>query len=516
MRWSAILSCLLAIGTAADPVPPSLARVKEKVLQDLRRLPNCTCTETIERSYRFPWKGAFARGDRLQVEVGYVNGEELYSRPGGKALSASDLSRLVSGTISTGDFVITVSNLFKSASATFVATGAEVHGGRMALRYDFRVPARLSYWIVRMEEIEAEVGYHGSFWVARDSLDLIEVKFSSDDIPKPVGFGTLERTMQYERVPVGQSNLLLPSRVVMLAIDREGQETKVEIQFRNCHEYVVETLLHFGEDIAPESAATRFETPPEPPPEIIPSPELKVPKEAVAEEPVARQALNQAAQRAAKYIKQLPDFLCVQTTRTHLDAAGNQTWKQGRTATHHLRYVAGQEQYSEETNGRQGLQQQKAVLSSTGEFASLLKTVFAPAVRASFQWKGTEVVDGEPLFVYSFRADRSRARYWLSWGSYPKQVAAVGFEGVINIDQQSSNPRRLEIRATELPVGFPMHDASLSVRYGTITLGGHPYLLPVRAVTTCSFGKHNSRLKNEIEFSEYRKYSVESKIGFEP
>ena len=137
-------------------------------------------------------------------------------------------------------------------------------------------------------------------------------------------------------------------------------------------------------------------------------------------------------------------------------------------------------------------------------------------MRASFRWRGIEVVDGEPLLVYSFRANRSHARYWLSWGSYPKQVAAVGFEGTVYIERESSNPRRLEIRATELPDGFPMHDASLSVRYGVVTLGARPYLLPVRAVTTCSYGKHPSLLKNEIESSEYRKYSVESKISFEP
>jgi hypothetical protein len=498
-------------------MPPAFARVREKVLQDLHRLPNCTCTETIERSYRFPWKAVFERGARLRVEVGYVSGEELYSRPGGKALSESDLSRLVSGTVSTGDFVIMASNLFNSTSADIVAAGAEVRGGHPGLRYDFRVPAKLSCWIVRMEEIEAEVGYHGSFWVAQDSLDLIEVKFSADNIPTALGFGTLERTMQYERVPVGPSSLLLPSRVVMLAIDLEGQETKVEVRFRDCREYIVETLLHFGEDVAPESTARTFDVPPPgPPPEIMPEPDLEMPKDAAAEEPVARQALNQAIQRAASYIKQLPDFICVQTTRSYLDAAGNRNWKQGRTATHQLQYVGGHEQYSEVANGPQGSQQQKAALSSTGEFASLLKTVFAPQVRASFQWRGAEVVDGEPLLVYGFRADRGRARYWLSWGSYPKQVAAVGFEGVIYIDRRSSNPRRLEIRATELPAGFPMHDASLSIRYEPITLGGHPYLLPMRAVTTCSYGKRHSQLRNEIEFSQYRKYSVESTIGFEP
>jgi len=519
MRRSAILVCVLAIGTAADPAPPSLARVKERVLQDLHRLPNCTCTEVIERSYRPPRSrpvGPFGLVDRLQVEVGYINGEELYSKPGGKSLSESELNRLVAGTVSTGDFVVMAGNLFESASAEFVAAGAEVHGGRMALRYDFRVPAKGSYWIVSVDAIEAEVGYHGSFWVAQDSLDLIEVNFSAENTPQPLGFASVDRTMQYQRVPVGQSSLLIPSRVVMLAVDVEGGDEKVEVQFRNCREYAVESVLHFGEDVPPESTARTFEAPPpELPPEIIPEPQLQMPTDAAAEEPVARQTLHQAAQRAASYIKQLPDFLCVQTTRTYLDASGEQTWKPGPTATHQLRYVAGKEQYSEVENSPPERQPQKAALSSTGEFASLLKTVFAPQVKASFQWKGIETVDGEPLFVYAFRADRSRSRYWLSWGSYPKQVAAVGFEGLIYIDQKSSDPRRLDVHATELPQGFPMHDASLSVRYGIVTIGSHPYLLPVRAVTTCSYGKHPSRLKNEIEFSQYRKYSVESKVGFD-
>jgi hypothetical protein len=321
----------------------------------------------------------------------------------------------------------------------------------------------------------------------------------------------------------------------MLALDVDGGATAVEVQFRNCREYVVETLLHFGEGVTPEGAATAPEAtpaaltaegaaktpeaPPAPlPPEIRPEPQLEIPTEAAAEEPIARQALDQAVRRAASYIAQLPDFLCVQTTHSYLDPSGTRAWKQGRTVTHHLQYVAGQEQYSEAAKGPspQGFQEQKAVLSSTGEFASLLKTIFAPEVKASFQWKGAEVIDGEPLFVYSFRADRSRARYSLTWGSYPTQVAAVGFEGVVYIDQKVSNPRRIEIRATELPAGFPMHDASLSVQYDYITLGDRSYLLPTRAVTICSYGKHHSQLRNEIEFSGYRKYSVESKIGFDP
>ena len=90
----------------------------------------------------FPWKAVFERGARLRVEVGYVNGEELYSRPGGKALSESDLSRLISGTVSTGDFVIAASNLFNSRSAEIVAAGVEVRTFRHLDADDLREQLR--------------------------------------------------------------------------------------------------------------------------------------------------------------------------------------------------------------------------------------------------------------------------------------------------------------------------------------------------------------------------------------
>ncbi len=516
MRRSAIVLCLLAIRIAAGADHPTLEQVKEKVLQDLRRLPNCTCTEIIERSYRGPERSKYTPGDRLQVEVGYVNGEELYSRPGGRALSQSDLTRLVSGSISTGDFVMMAGNLFTSATAVFEAAGEELRARRAALRYYFRVPAEHSYWIVRAPGAEVEVAYHGSFWVAKDTLELIELAFAADDLPKALGFAQLARTVEYARLRAHSSDLLFPSRALMIAIDLQGIVTKVEVQFRDCREYTADVLLHFGEDVPAEgTAAVRPLEPPVPVREFEPA--LEVPVDAAAEEPVARQVLTQAGRRAAGYIARLPDFVCLQATRTYLNSSGTDTWKPGQVATRWLQYVGGQEQYAEAAKAPHppGIPAHGAVLSSTGEFASLLKLIFAPEVQTSFRWKGSAVIDGEPVFAYGFSAGRSRARYYLTWGSYPKQVAGVGFEGVVYIDSKTYDPRRIDMRATELPDGFPMHAASVSVEYGYVTLGDRSYLLPMRALTTCSFGKR-SQLKNEIEFTRYHRYSAESKISFEP
>ena len=486
MCRSAILLCALASLATAGQVPPSLAQVKERVLQDLRRLPNCTCTETIKRSFHRRGSRAFTSLGSLQVDVGYVHGEELYSRPGGKALSESGLSRLISGTVSTGDFLIMASNLFTSPSAEFAAAGEEIRAGRAALRYDFRAPARRSYWIV------------------------------SDQLPRDLDFATLDRIMQYTRVRIGASDLLLPSHVVMSAVDLTGYETKLDIEFDHCREYAVESLLHFGADT---SIAAAGSAPPAPPVAALDEP----PEEPILANrtdgapPEAIRALAQAGRRAAGYIAQLPDFLCVQTTRTYIDPSGANAWKSGRTATYQLQYLGGEERYSPVEEGPRppASSPQNALLSSTGEFAAILKTIFAPEVNPSMEWKGATVVDGEPLYAFSFHASRANALYSLVWGSYPKQVAVAGFEGVVYIGQNDSSPRRIDFRATELPAGFPMRDASLSVRFGFVSLGGRAYLLPTRAYSACAYGKR-SKLRSEVEFSQYRKYTAESKIGFDP
>src|SRR2546427_7973846 len=83
MRWAAALPVLLfclpkfpstAQGPATDLL---LERIKSKIAENQRRLPNYTCTATVERSTRARASAGFERVDALQLELALVQGKEL-------------------------------------------------------------------------------------------------------------------------------------------------------------------------------------------------------------------------------------------------------------------------------------------------------------------------------------------------------------------------------------------------------------------------------------------------------
>ena len=63
-----------------------LDHIKARMAENLRRLPDYTCTEIIDRSRRRRGTDAFAPVDTLKLDVARVDGKELFSRPGRFAL----------------------------------------------------------------------------------------------------------------------------------------------------------------------------------------------------------------------------------------------------------------------------------------------------------------------------------------------------------------------------------------------------------------------------------------------
>ena len=92
---------------AQQELPPDLlllAKIKVKMAENLDRLPNYTCEQTIERSRRRAPARKFELLDTVRLEVALVENRELYGWPGANRITESDLSNLVGGTIGNGDF----------------------------------------------------------------------------------------------------------------------------------------------------------------------------------------------------------------------------------------------------------------------------------------------------------------------------------------------------------------------------------------------------------------------------
>jgi hypothetical protein len=87
-----------------------------------------------------------------------------------------------------------------------------------------------------------------------------------------------------------------------------------------------------------------------------------------------------------------------------------------------------------------------------------------------------------------------------------------GCHGLVFVDRDLLAVVRIA-RVADLPADFPMQQMEDTLDYDLAAIGGHEYLLPLKAVVLVRARIQSP--KNEVEFRLYRKFTVESTITFE-
>jgi hypothetical protein len=256
MRWlpasTALLLCFPISPSGGQELPPEtllLARIKVKAAENLQRLPNYTCTQTIERSLRRGKAKKFEPVDTLRLEVALVDGKELFSWPGAGKFEERGIGEIVGagGAIGNGSFALHAKSVFLSRSPTFTYAGETTLNGRRAIRFDYRIPQMLSGYQIRIGRNQAFVEYHGSFWVDADTLDLIRLEVLADKPPPSLNLAEASDTMEYQRATIGGGDFLLPQSSELVMIDLMGNANRNRTQFSACRQYAGESKLSFAE-----------------------------------------------------------------------------------------------------------------------------------------------------------------------------------------------------------------------------------------------------------------------------
>jgi hypothetical protein len=208
-----LLAAEVGIGRSDDLPPESLllARFKQQVRQDVGRLADCTCLETIERSVREPGSNSFQFLDRVRLEVTTAGEKELLTWPGGARFEDWAVTSFVKGgLVASGVFGSYARNLFLNDGATFQYGGPEELDGRGAVRYDFRVSKLVGLYKLHTGSGAATVATKGSFWFDAGSLQFIRLDEFANEIPAELGLtGALTR-LYYGWQPHAVPGVLVP------------------------------------------------------------------------------------------------------------------------------------------------------------------------------------------------------------------------------------------------------------------------------------------------------------------
>jgi len=283
----ALLSCalLLAAATAASTADSEASelfrKVRAKVLEDVSHVPRYTCVQTINRAQYRPQYGArpancrdliaarkqlaslgyLLSRDRVRLDVAIVDGAETFSWAGARRFETSHVDELVtSGTTGSGEFVSFLISIF--------GPDANAISRLRPTLFAYSIPAEKSHYRYRTNGPERTAAYHGTFVVDPATAELKRLTVETDDFPPEEAACSVEDTMDYHRVKIGNGDFLLPEVAAMNVLYNSGIESVNETRYSECHEYAGESTIRFDDGTAtpPDapSVPAKISAPPRP------------------------------------------------------------------------------------------------------------------------------------------------------------------------------------------------------------------------------------------------------------
>ncbi|HMD71488.1 MAG TPA: hypothetical protein VKF41_09100 [Bryobacteraceae bacterium] len=266
MRRVPALFLLALVCLPAQDLPPgvlALSRIRGRVRQAVDRLPDCTCVETVDRYWKPAGKEkGTAHMDRVVLQVLFSGGQELFAAPGDTRWDANPMSFLASGMMGNGLFAVDLKVVFVNNQAIITYKGDESHAGRREARYDFYSSSIMSGYTVQHAGASGRVAIRGAFWADPETYDLLRMEFHAEEIPPALRYSAVSTSIDYNRVRIGASDVLLPEAADLRAADVDGERKWNHIEFTHCQGYHTESTLRFDADVAPAAGPAVAAAPP--------------------------------------------------------------------------------------------------------------------------------------------------------------------------------------------------------------------------------------------------------------
>lgn len=227
-----------------------------------------------------------------------------------------------------------------------------------------------------------------------------------------------------------------------------------------------------------------------------------------------KKILADATAYAFNHERNLPNFLCIQTTRRFQDYGGREEWRPIDIIVERLAYVEHREDYKViEINGIPSSigHNQLGGASSSGEFGSVMKGIFAPETATDFTWQTWFTLRGRKMHVYAYHVAADKSNYHVMVPELSKDLVAA-YHGLIFIDDRKHYIHRITLHADGIPPVYPIQDVSLMLDYDYTRIGDGDYLLPLTFELRSREG--NVWIKNDVDYDDYRKFTADSSVSF--
>jgi hypothetical protein len=227
--------------------------------------------------------------------------------------------------------------------------------------------------------------------------------------------------------------------------------------------------------------------------------------------------LDEMRAYANTYTENLPNYLCVQSIERYVSFDGGENYRFEDKIFSKLSYNNGQEHYKVYLVNNKMVDTDLDKLGgarSSGEFGSLMKSLFDKKSQAEFGWDHWARLYGNVVAVFNYFIDSGHSDYYLDYENGAQRIVTA-YRGLIYAEPNTGVIRRITFEAVDIPPGFPIRKADTILDYGDQNIGGNTYILPLRAFVTMA-GPNNVHTKNDEQFTLYKKFGADSTITFSP
>jgi hypothetical protein len=218
--------------------------------------PPCGQTAGGSSAQRKP--GRLESTDRVRLEVSVSHGHELHSWPGATRFDTRDIDEIIrDGPVSTGAFGGYLAGIFGQPGATFQYHGEQTVNGKTVFEYRYSVSLAASRFLIKAAAGWRPAAYEGEFQIDPQSLELERLSVHATELPSGAAFCEAAATLNYQRMHIGDSDVILPRQSQMEIVLKSGKEVHNVTTFSSCREYQAESEIVFPTTAETESTATR-------------------------------------------------------------------------------------------------------------------------------------------------------------------------------------------------------------------------------------------------------------------
>jgi hypothetical protein len=267
-----------------------LERTRKATLGAAETMPDYLVKQQIARSHAYGQSKNWAVYDRLSIAVSYRQsaGEDykLLTINGMPANQDQSYGMKLGGTISTGEYVSTLSDLFNPVSrADFNMVDTDTLRGRPTIVYEYEVKKQFSRQSLgygsKGSLVQSTIaGYRGRIWVDRENNRVLRLEAISTEIDPGFPITAASKLIDYDWVAINENEHLLPVRAVVELTSRDrGQvdQTRNEILFRGYRKFGTDVkIIDIDEKDFPTEKPEQTEPArPDTPPALKPQPPKK-------------------------------------------------------------------------------------------------------------------------------------------------------------------------------------------------------------------------------------------------